>query len=435
MQVAVENLGQLQRRLTISIPAKQIEDEIELRLKKKANTAKLKGFRPGKVPLPVMRQHFGDAIRDEVLGDLIRSSFYEALQKEKLHIAGLPRIEPKPATAADAPFEYQATFEIYPQIEFKDLAGVKINKVTAKVTDVDLSKVLNKLRDQYAEWVEVDRPAKNGDRVMVDFVGTIDGEKFEGGSAENIAVVLGSKSMISGFEEGLVGAKAGDSLTLDTKFPKDYPKQELADKQAQFATKVNKVLEPKLPELDDEFAKRLDIAGGIDALRAEVRKSMERELERATKEGVKKQVFKALLERNPITVPESLINAEIDQMQQQLKQRFAAQTGQKNLPDLPRENFTEQAKERVTIGLLLSEYIKDQQIKADNSRTKNILEELAASYDNPEQIVNYYLQNKQALAQIESLVLEEQAVEKLMAGAEVEEKSVSYDEIVNPDNK
>lgn len=430
MQIAVENLGQLQRRMTITIPASEIEQQIETRLKQKAPSIKIKGFRPGKVPMDVIRRNFGDAVRQEVIGDLIRSSFYEAISQEKLDVAGAPQINPKSMSVGE-PLEYEAVFEIYPKIELKDLSGVVIEKLLANVSDDDLAKVLEKLRNQYADWVEVDRPAQNGDRVMIDFEGTINGEKFEGGAANNIAVVLGSKSMIAGFEEGLLGAKAGESRDINVTFPSDYQQKKLAGQPAKFAIKVNKVLEPKLPEINDDFAKKLDVKGGMDALRNEVMKSMERELERNKKEHVKKQVLMELLKRNPIEIPMALVDAEIEQMQQQLKQRFAMQTGQSNLPDLPKEHFVEQAKERVTLGLLLAEYIKNQQIKVDNSRVRAVLEEIASAYDNPEQVVNYYLQNKAAMAQIESMVMEEQAVEKLLETANVEEKNVSYDEIVN----
>jgi trigger factor len=243
--------------------------------------------------------------------------------------------------------------------------------------------------------------------------------------------VLGSKGMIPGFEEGLVGANVNDSVELNLEFPKEYPQKDLAGKPVKFIVKIIKIMEPRLPALDDAFAEKLDVKGGIEVLRAEVQKSMQRELERNIKEEVKRQVLQHLIKHNPIDVPNALINAEIDQMQQQLKQRFAMQAGKDmKFPDLPREQFFEQAKERVIIGLLLAEFVKIQQIKADHSRVRAIIAEIASSYDNPEQIINYYFQNKSSLAQIETLVLEEQAIEKLLEAAQVEEKIVTYDEVV-----
>jgi trigger factor len=432
MQVNIESLSPLERRMTISVPADQVEQEILIRLKKQAQHAKIKGFRPGKVPLEMLKLHYGAAIRQQVIGDLIQSSFQQAANDHQLEIAGAPRIKAIHLEPGQA-LEYEATFEVYEKIDLKPLTGVKIEKQTAVVTEADLEKVLNKMRQQAIEWLEVNRAAQLEDRLMVDIVGTIDGVEFSGGTANDVAVVLGSKSMIAGFEEGLIGAKISDKLELDLTFPEEYPQKDLAGKPVHFTVKVRKIMEPKLPVLDDAFAKNLDVAD-LAALRIEVRTSMERELERNIKEQLKRQVLTELCTRNPITVPQALVDAEIEQMQQQLQQRFQRQTGNKQPLNLPKEHFAEQAKERVLLGLLLNDFIKQQQIAVDNDRVNAIVKEVASGYENPEQIVTHYYQNRQLLMQIEAMVLEEQAVAKLLEKADVEEKQVNYEDLVKHPN-
>lgn len=427
MQVAVEDLGHLAHRMKITLPAAEVDQEVESRLKKFAKTAKLKGFRPGKIPLSVIKKQYGDSIRYEALNELIQNTFYKALEQQHLNLAGSPSIQPK-QMAEGQPLEYEATFEVYPKIELKDLSGIKIDKLKAEITEADVDKVLEKLRRQYAEWIEVERPAQLDDRVMIDFEGTLNGEAFQGGSAKDVALVLGSKSMIPGFEEGLIGAKVGDAVESNLQFPAEYPHKDLAGKPVKFKVTVRKITEAKLPDLNDKFAKDLDVKDGVTALREEVRKSMQRELKRGIKEHVKQQVLNQLLKLNLIEVPNALINAEIEQMQQQLKKQMGMQGRQ--LPDMPKENFIPQAKQRVTLGLLLAEFIKQRELKADPNRMRSVIEEVASAYDNPEQIVSYYYQNKAYLSQVEALVLEEQAVEELLENAQVEEKTVAYDEVL-----
>lgn len=427
MQVAVEDLGHLSHRMKVTLPAAEVDQEVESRLKKFAKTAKLKGFRPGKVPLSVLKKQYGDSIRYEAISELIQNTFYKALEQQHFNMVGSPSIHPTQMSEGQ-PLEYEATFEVYPKIELKDLSGVKVEKLKAEITEADIDKVLEKLRHQYAEWIEVERPAKLDDRVIIDFEGTMNDETFQGGSAKDAALILGSKSMIAGFEEGLVGAKVGSPVELNLQFPAEYPHKDLAGKPVKFKVTVRKVTEAKLPELNDKFAKDLDVKEGVTALREEVRKSMQRELTRGVKESIKQQVLNELLKLNTIEIPSALINAEVEQMQQQLKNQLGMQ-GRK-LPDMPKENFMPQAKQRVTLGLLLAEFIKQQQLKADPNRVRKVIEEVVSAYDNPEQIKMHYYQNKNYLSQVEALVLEEQAVEKLLENAQVEEKTVSYDEVL-----
>ena len=383
---------------------------------------------PGKVPLNIVKLQYGDAIRQEVISEVIRSSFNEAVAEHHLNCR-LPQIEPKQLQPG-VPLEYEATFEVYPEIHLVDLTGVKIEKLTGQVTEADIDKVIERLRKQNTIWNEVSRPSQTDDRLMIDFEGTMDGVAFAGGSAKDVALVLGSKGMIPGFEEGLLAKTAGEEVELNLEFPQSYPHQDVAGKPVKFKVKINKVTEPQLPTVDEKFAKSLDMAD-MQELRQEVKKSMERELERAEKEHVKQQVLDCLLEKNPIEIPHTLVDAEILQMQQQFVQRMTGKpVPPGKMPNLPKEHFEEQAQKRVKLGLLLAEYINDQKLKADPERVQSVVQEVASAYDNPAQVVTYYYQNKAQLAQIESLVLEDEAVEKLLENAQVEQKTANYDEIV-----
>lgn len=428
MQVAVESLPGLERRLKVTVPAEQVDQEVQARLKQQAGKIKLKGFRPGKAPLDVVKMQYGDSIREEVINDIIRTTFSQAIHQEHLNPTAMPRIEPKQIKPG-LPLEYEAVFEIYPTIEFHDIQDAAIEKWQAQITDTDLQKVLQKLREQHMEWIEATRPAQTGDRVVIDFEGTMQEKAFEGGSAKNAALILGANRMIPGFEEGLLGVKPNDTLGLDLTFPQEYPNKDFAGKPVHFKITVHQVTESKLPELNDKFAERFNVKD-IKELELEVRKSMEKELQRNIKEHLKRQVLQELLKRNSIDIPATLIAAEVEQMQQQLQQRLGVRGGQ--MPELPQEHFAAQAKERVTLGLLLAEYIKEQQFKVDQARVRALIEDIASSYDDSVQVINYYYQNKSLLNQIESLVLEEQAIEKLLEKATVNEKTLNYEEVVNP---
>lgn len=432
MQVAVESLGSLQRKMTVRLSPDTVDKQVDIQLEERARTAKIKGFRPGKAPLDMIKRQFGEAIRQEVLGEVIRRSFYDALEQQKLNMAGMPRIEPKSLESGAAELVYEAIFEVFPEIQLQDLAGVPIEKWRVDVTEADLEKVLNKLQEQHAKWQEIAAPAELKDRLVVDFEGFINGQPIEQGSAKNVTIVLGSKTMIPGFEDGLLGAKAGEKRELSVTFPENYPHQPLAGKAANFNVTVHRVERPELPELNDEFATRLDVEGGIAGLRNEVMKSMEREVAQRVKEHTKQQVLKLLVERNSIDIPEALINAEIDLLQEQMRERLGLNKNKSRpAPELPRDIFEEQAKQRVKVGLLLSEYIKQQQLKASPERIRSLIEEITAGFDNPNEAINYYYQSKQLMSRIEAMVLEEEAVAKLAEQADVKEKVISFDEAVN----
>ena len=430
MQVSVETTSGLERRMTVGIPADRIQNEVNKRLQQTAKRARVDGFRPGKVPMSVIRKRFGASAHQEVIGEVIQSSFYEAIMQEKLNPAGAPSVEPK-SMEAGKDFEYVATFEVYPEVTLAGFEAISVERPESEVTEADVDTMLETLRKQNTRFEAVERAAENGDQVTIDFVGKIDGEAFQGGTANGTNLVLGSGRMIPGFEEGLVGAKAGDSLTLKVTFPEDYQNLDLAGKAAEFETTVQAVAAPALPELDDEFFAQFGVnEGGLEGFRAEVRKNMERELRQAIKTKVKGQVMDGLLKTNTVEVPKALISNEIDRLREQAVQQFGGANIQAS--QLPAELFEEQAKRRVSLGLIVAEVVKQNDIKPDNDRVRAMVEELASAYQEPEQVVNWYYQNEQQLGEIQSVVLEEQVVDTVLQKAQVTDKKVAYEEAVKP---
>jgi trigger factor len=430
MQVSVETISGLERRMTVGIPAERIENEVNKRLQQTASRARVDGFRPGKVPMSVIKKRFGGSARQEVIGEVIQSSFYEAIMQEKLNPAGAPSVEPKQLEEGKD-FEYIATFEVYPEVALGDFAQISVERLDSEVTEEDLDKMLEILRKQNTQFEVVERAAQNEDQLTVDFTGRIDGEAFQGGTASNTQLVLGSGRMIPGFEEGLVGAKAGESRTLKVTFPEDYQNLELAGKAAEFEVMVHSVAAPVLPELNEDFFAKFGVeAGTLEDFRAEVRKNMERELRQAIKGKVKSQVMDGLLATNSVDVPKALVSSEIDRLRAQAVQQFG---GASIKPEqLPAELFEEQAKRRVSLGLIVAEVVKQNDIKPDNDRVRSMVEELASAYQEPQQVINWYYQNEQQLAEIQSVVLEEQVVDTVLQKAQVTDKKVSYEDAVKP---
>lgn len=429
MQVSVENTSALERRMTIGVPAERIETEVNKRLQQTARRAKVPGFRPGKVPMSVIRQRYEASARQEALGDLIQETFYEAVVEQKLNPAGAPAVEPK-VFEKGKDLEYVATFEVFPEFEVKGLDGIEIERQDSSVEDADIDKMLDVLRKQGTRYEVVDRAAATDDQVTIDFVGTQDGEAFSGGSAEGTKLVLGSGRMIPGFEDGLVGAKAGEERVLNLTFPEDYQNLDLAGKAAQFKVTVKEVAAPELPELNEAFFKQFGVEETtVEGFRAEVRKNMERELRQALKTKVKNQVMDGLLAANQIDVPAALISNEVDRLRVQAVQQF----GGNIQPDqLPAELFSEQAKRRVLLGLIIAEMVKQFELKPDDARVRELIEEMAAAYQEPEQVVKWYYQNEQQLNEVRSVVLEEQVVDTVLKQAKVTDKQVSYEDAVKP---
>jgi trigger factor len=425
MQVSVENTSALERRMTIGVPAERIETEVNKRLQQTARRAKVPGFRPGKVPMSVIRQRYEASARQEALGDLIQETFYEAVVEQKLNPAGAPAVEPK-VFEKGKDLEYVATFEVFPEFEVKGLDGIEIERQESSVEDADIDKMLDVLRKQGTRYEAVDRAAANDDQVTIDFVGTQDGEAFSGGSAENTKLVLGSRRMIP----GLVGAKAGDERVLDLTFPEDYQNLDLAGKAAQFKVTVKEVAAPELPELNEAFFKQFGVEETtVEGFRAEVRKNMDRELRQALKTKVKNQVMDGLLAANQIDVPAALISNEVDRLRVQAVQQFG---GNIQPEQLPAELFSEQAKRRVLLGLIIAEMVKQFELKPDDARVRELIEEMAAAYQEPEQVVKWYYQNEQQLNEVRSVVLEEQVVDTVLKQAKVTDKQVSYEDAVKP---
>ncbi|MEI5639064.1 MULTISPECIES: trigger factor [unclassified Pseudoalteromonas] len=430
MQVSVETTQGLERRLTITVPAENVETEVKKRLQQLSKTQRIDGFRPGKVPVSIINKRYGAAVRQEVAGDLMQRNYIEAIVSEKINPAGAPSFAPK-SLEAGKDLEFEATFEVYPEVELKDLEKIEVEKPAVSVTDEDLANMLETLRKQHASWTESDAAAGENDRVTVDFVGTIDGEEFEGGKAEDFPLELGQGRMIPGFEDGIVGKKAGDEVVADVTFPEDYHAENLKGKAAQFTINVKKVEVQELPELNDEFATKFGVAeGGVDTLKEEVKKNMERELSQAVKANVKDQAIKGLLETNEVEVPKALIDQEIDALRQQAAQRFGGDA--QNMPELPAELFHEQAVTRVKTGLLLGEVIKANNIEADDAKVEELIETVASAYEDPSEVVSYYKQNDQLMQQMRNVAMEELAVEAVLEAAKVSDVEKAFDDIMNP---
>jgi len=424
-EVSLETSAGLERRLTVRVPNAEIERAIAARLAQVGKTAKLKGFRPGKVPQKVVRQYYGGQVRDEVMTDVIRTTYSRAIEEKKLNPAGGPRIEPLagPDAAAAEHFTYRATFEVYPEFTLKDLGELAIDVPSVDVEEPDLDAMIEKLRGQRATWAVVERSAAEGDRVTVDFTGTIDGQPFEGGEGKGIGILVGSGQVLKDFDAALRGNKAGDSATATVPFPQDYPTQSLAGKTAQFAIDLKKVEERKLPELDDAFADSFGLAGGAGALRGEVRNNMERELKERLRAETKARAFDALIGANRIVLPRALVEQEINALQADALR----QMGSSDPKDAPaRERFEVAAQRRVTIGLLIQELLREHKIKLDQPRVEQRIKELAAPYEKPDEAAQFYRSDRGMMAQVEASVLEDQVVDFLLSRTHCTTKNIGF---------
>ncbi len=428
MLVTVESTGTLERRMRVELPAERIEKEIESRLKSVGRTAKLKGFRPGKIPAKVVRQKYGGQIRQEVLSELMQKSYSDAVIQENLNPAGGPKIEPEAADGDDA-FAYVATFEVLPEITLQGLEKIKVTKPEVDINDKDCDDMIQNLRKQKAVWSTADRMSKEGDRVIVDFNGTLKGESVKGGEGKEIPVELGEGQMLPDFEEALVGVKAGDEKSFKVKFPKDYHEEKLASKKVDFEAFVHRVEEEELPPLDDTLAELYDVQeGGLAALRADVVSNMEREAEQRVSNDIKEQALNGLLDANPIEVPNALKQQEIHSLQHDAMRRL----GIEDHDQAPAaENFAEAAERRVRLGLLVRQLIQDNNLSTDPALVRQRVEEMCASYENSDEMADMYMKNEQVMAQIEPLVLEDQAVEWLVEQGVAKTKKVSFQEYMN----
>jgi trigger factor len=424
MQVSVETLEGLQRKMTVQLPAEKVNEIIDDKLRTIARQVRLDGFRPGKVPLKVVRQRFGDHARQEAYGELIQSTFYEAASGEKLNPAGEPKIEVKDD---DEGFSYIAEFEVVPEVTLKDLSGATLERMTAEVSDADVDEMLEKLRKQRVTWNKVERAARDGDQVTVSFVGKVDGEEFEGGSAHNVPIELGAGRMIEGFEQGILGASAGEERTIHLDFPDDYQAAYLAGKPASFEITINEVAEPVLPELDEEFARAFGVEeGGLEKLRADIRENMERELGQKLKSKNKEKVMDLLLETNDFTVPRAMIDSEAQRLKEETKQQMQGQSS----VDLPLDIFREQAERRVKLGMLVAAIVDEQKIEVDEERVRSTVDDFAASYESPQELRDWYFADNERLNPVRNLVLEDQVVDWIMNQVNVVDEQSSFQELV-----
>lgn len=434
MQVSVETTQGLERKMTIAVPSEKVDSAVNSRLQEAARNVKLNGFRKGKVPFKVIKSKFGAGVRQEVVGELMSQSFYEAIDQESLKPAGQPSIDAKNLKEGED-LEFVATFQVYPEITLPDFSKQEFVRLGADISESDIDEMIETLRTQRQTWEPAERAAASKDMVNIDYAGTLDGEAFEGGSATGTNLVLGSERMIPSFESGIEGKSAGDEFTLELTFPEEYHNKELAGKQVAFAITLNSVSEQALPAVDEEFFKSFGVEeGGLEAFREEVTNNMRRELKTASRNKLKTQIMDSLVETVDAETPDALVVAEIGQLRQQALQQFG---GGQNIDAsmLPDELFKEQAARRVLLGLVLGEVIQQQELKADPTKVREAIEELASTYESPDEVINWYYGNQEQLATIESNVLEDQVFDYIIEQSKVADKTVAYQDVIKPEPK
>tara|TARA_B000000475_G_scaffold260596_1_gene244496 strand:- start:2005 stop:3312 length:1308 start_codon:yes stop_codon:yes gene_type:complete len=431
MKFSFKSKAEVNQSLNIVVPNTDIEEQVSTKLKAAQKDSKLKGFRKGKAPMDVVSSMFGPEIRQEVIWDLASKTFSKLAQEKDLKIVSRPNLIPETLDEGkDAKFK--ATFEVYPEVSLAKISKISFTNFLCDITDEDLDKTINNLQKRMSQWEPVDEVSKDGDQIKINFVGRIDGEEFEGGTAEDFSVEIGSKSMIKGFEEGLIGLKKGDKKILELNFPEDYGKKELASKPVSFDTEVNEVLSPKLPELNEEFFKSAGIeAADVESFKTEVRTKLEEDLENILKGKVKQSLFDALIEVNEFEVPSAMIDSEISNMKQDTARRMGMDPKEIKEDLFPNETFADEATKRVKVGILLNKIIEDKELKPDADKVKEIIEERAKNYKDPQQVINYFYSDDEQLRNIESISLEEQVVEALLSEAKSIEENISYEDCVS----
>lgn len=433
LQITTNKTSNLETQLTVKVPVSKIQSRVESRIHQVAKTAKIDGFRKGKVPVSHIRAQYGAGIQQEVINDVIRDTVFDAIREENIRAVGMPNID-------DVKLEndflvYQATVETFPEVAIQGLDEVDVERQVASVDDKDVDVMIENLQKQRQTYVAKDSAVATGDQVKFDFEGSIDGEKFDGGSAEDFSLVIGSGRMIPGFEDGIVGMKAGEEKVIDVTFPEDYQAENLKGKQAQFKINVKSVEEAKLPELNEEFFEVFGVKeGGLDKLKADVRKNMEREIKNAGRSQIKEATFNALLEKNEIDIPASMLEQEIERQRNLMLNRFAQQFGANpnnfSKDMLPNELFEDQALRSARLGVLVSSLIEANKLEVDQERVTNFIKEMAENYEEPEEVIEYYSNNAQERANIEAVVLEDQVVDFILAKGKVTDKQVSYQDLL-----
>ncbi|MGH8503830.1 MAG: trigger factor [Gammaproteobacteria bacterium] len=428
MQVSLETTSRLGRKMTVEVPPERIDPEVEKRLKTMTQRVKVAGFRPGKVPLRIVKQRFGDQILREVTEEVLRASFQEAVVQKELRPAGGPRIEPSELGEGRG-LKYTAEFEVYPEFELAAVEDMEIKRPEVEITDKDIDEMMQTVREQRKTWDTVERAADKGDQVLVDFKGTIDGAPFEGNEGEDIPIELGAGRMLSGFEDQLLGATPGEHRSVQITFPDDHPNKDVAGKVAEFSVTVKRVAEPKLPALDDGFAQSLGVEeGGVEGLRKAVRANMARELAQKVQARIKTQVMEGLLQRNEVELPDGMVRHEIEHVRSQTMKNM----GQADESRLPDDLFLEEARRRVKLGLVVGEIVRRHELKPDSGKVQAALQTLASGYDDPRQVMDYYQRNRSAMANVEAMVMEDQIVEWVMARARTTPEKLSFAELMKP---
>ena len=431
MKFSFKSKVDINQDLQIVVPNKDIQEQVLIKLKAAQKDSKLKGFRKGKAPMDVVESIYGPEIRQDVLWDLASKTFSKIAQEKDLKIVSRPNLIPeKIEEGKDAKFK--ATFEVYPEVSLSKMSKISYTNFSSEISDDDLDKTITNLQKRMSQWETTTDASKDGDQVKISFVGKIDGEEFEGGTAEDFTVEIGSKSMIVGFEEGLIGLSAGDNKILELTFPDDYGKSELASKPVNFETQVKEVLSPKLPELDEEFFKSTGIeSDNIESFKKEVKTKLEEDLINILNGKIKQSLFDALLEANDFEVPSAMVNSEVLNMKQDTARRMGMDPKDMNEDLFPNETFTEEATKRVKVGILLNKIIEDKELKPDADKVKEIIEERAKNYKDPQQVINYFYSDDEQLRNIESISLEEQVVEIIKSEAKSVDENISYEDCVS----
>ncbi len=433
MQVSVSSNQGLERKMTITLPAQEIEQELNKRLSKLRKTAKLPGFRPGKIPASVIDKKFGGDVLNEIAGEMINRSYLEALTEQKIEPATRPTIEPKDI-ARGQDIEYTATFDVFPSVERTDLSGINIEKQICEIADEDIDNTIDTIRKQRQNWTEADGAAEEGNRVTINFKGTVDGEAFEGGEANDYPVVIGEGMLLKDFETGMIGMKSGETKTIDVAFPDDYPAENLKGKTAQFEITINKTEQSELPEIDEEFVKSLGIEDGkVESFRNQVKENMQREVDNRIRMAVREDVFKALSENNEVDLPGQLVDDEADLIRKANVEQMKKQGLDESQVNINDDEVKEEAAKRVKLSMIVRQVITANEIKLDKDMLKDKLNDMAQTYEDKDAFVRWYMQDQQRMQQLESTVLEEVVVEKLLQTADVSEKQISFSELMDLD--
>ncbi len=428
MQVSVEKTSELSRKMTVSVPEEVVQEKMAARLKSLAREVKVDGFRPGKVPQHVIKLMYGDRVRGEIAGDLVETTYFEALKEQDLRPAGHPHIQSSDETEG---FKYTAEFEVYPEISLEGVEQIQVSRPVATVQDADVDGMIEKLRAQKKSWLIVERASQEHDRVTISFSGTSEGESFTDGRVENYPVEIGAKQMISGFEENLLGLKAGDNKTFEVSFPEEHGNEKLAGKLADFEVAVISVEEAVLPEIDDAFIKAYGIEGSVDAFREDIKNNLESELEQALRSKLKNAVMNALYEKIQISVPNTLVDQEVESLMKPYIETAKRQKMKLEDLKLPRDAFEERAKRRVALGLILGEIIHTNEIKVDDNKVRSTIKDMAKSYERPGDVVDWYYSDESRLNDVRQMVLENQTIDWLVARAKVTDETINFSDAMS----